>query len=171
MPANSADPRIARNGGTFLTVNSTSRSSGSRLITEIVNSLSSTARAACVSTPALGCALRPMTRKIARLMRSAGPAVQSMLRMCFAVVSPRPTSFGTRIVVSDSGDILSPKYAPQITEPAAAACESPITFAIPTKATPSVPAVVHELPVTMPTSAQITAVATKKMVGFSSWTP
>ena len=31
---------------------------------------------------------------------------------------------------------------------------------MPTKATPSVPAVVHELPVTIPTSAQITADAT-----------
>jgi hypothetical protein len=29
---------------------------------------------------------------------------------------------------------------------------------MPTNATPSVPAVVHELPVTMPTTAQITAV-------------
>ena len=39
----------------------------------------------------------------------------------------------------------------------------PITLAIPTNATPSVPAVVHELPVTMPTTAQIAAVATKKI--------
>ena len=40
-----------------------------------------------------------------------------------------------------------------------------MTFAMPTKATPSVPAVVHELPVTMPTTAQIAAVVTKKMSG------
>ena len=75
-----------------------------------------------------------------------------------------PTSFGTRIVVSESGVILSPKYAPQMTAPAAAASESPITCAIPTNATPSVPAVVHELPVTIPTIAQIAAVAKKKIV-------
>ena len=73
---------------------------------------------------------------------------------------PAPTSWGTRIVVSDSGVILSPKYAPQITAPAAIASERPSTLAIPTKATPSVPAVVHELPVTMPTRAQIAADAT-----------
>ena len=84
-------------------------------------------------------------------MPIAGPAVQNMFLMCWLVVRPRPTSFGTRIVVSESGDILSPKYAPQITAPAAAASERPMTFAMPTKATPSVPAVVHELPVTMPT--------------------
>ncbi len=95
-----------------------------------------------------------------RLTASAGPAVQNMFRTCVETVRPLPTSFGTRIVVSESGVILSPKYAPQMTAPAAVASESPITFDIPTNATPSVPAVVHELPVTMPTTAQIAAVVT-----------
>ena len=58
-----------------------------------------------------------------------------------------------------------------MTAPAAISGETPITFAIPTKATPSVPAVVHELPVTIPTIAQIAAVARKKTLGLSSWTP
>ena len=44
-----------------------------------------------------------------RLIPSAGPAVQNMLRMCRPTVRPPPTSFGTRIVVSESGVILSPK--------------------------------------------------------------
>ena len=44
-----------------------------------------------------------------------------------------------------------------MTAPAAIASSRPITFAMPTKATPSVPAVVQELPVTMPTRAQTTA--------------
>ena len=43
--------------------------------------------------------------------------------------------------------------------PAATASLSPSTWTIPMNATPSVPAVVHELPVTMPTSAQIAAAA------------
>jgi hypothetical protein len=47
-----------------------------------------------------------------------------------------------------------------MTAPAATASGRPSTLAIPTKATPRVPAVVQELPVTMPTSAQITAVVT-----------
>ena len=55
-----------------------------------------------------------------------------------------------------------------MTAPAAIAFETPITLAIPTNATPSVPAVVHELPVTMPTIAQIAAVARKKTLGLSS---
>ena len=46
-----------------------------------------------------------------------------------------------------------------------------MTPAMPTNATPSVPAVVHELPVTSPTIAQIAAVARKKMPGCSSCTP
>jgi hypothetical protein len=72
------------------------------------------------------------------------------------------------MVVSDSGVILSPKYAPQITAPAAAAVDKPIAEAMPTKATPSVPAVVHELPVTSPTSAQIAQVARKKTSGSAA---
>ena len=44
-----------------------------------------------------------------------------------------------------------------MTAPAAMASSRPITFAIPTNATPSVPTVVQELPVTIPTRAQTTA--------------
>jgi hypothetical protein len=51
----------------------------------------------------------PRIRNAIRLKPIAGAAVQTMFRMCFAVVSPLPTSRGTRFVVSDSGVILSPK--------------------------------------------------------------
>src|SRR3954452_14510999 len=44
-----------------------------------------------------------------------------------------------------------------MTAPAAGSSDTPITFAILTNATPSVPAVVQELPVTMPTTAQMIA--------------
>ena len=47
-----------------------------------------------------------------------------------------------------------------MTAPAAVSSDTPITFAIPTNATPSVPAVVQELPVTMPTTAQMISVVT-----------
>ncbi len=47
-----------------------------------------------------------------------------------------------------------------MTAPAAIASSSPSTLLMPTNATPRVPAVVHELPVTMPTSAH-TAAAVK----------
>ena len=170
MPANSADPRIARNGGTLRTVNTTSSASGSRFTTEMWKAFSSASSALSGSTAASGSTPRPITRKITRLTPSAGAAVQNMLRMCSPVVTP-PTICGTRIVVSDSGVILSPKYAPQMIAPAAISFETPITPAMPTNATPSVPAVVHELPVTVPTMAQMTAVARKKMLGLSRLTP
>ena len=51
----------------------------------------------------------PMIKNRTRLTPRAGPAVQNMFRMCVPVVSPPPTSLGTRMVVSESGVILSPK--------------------------------------------------------------
>ena len=124
----------------------------------MLNALASAARAASVLISASGSATRPSRKNSTRLIPSAGPAVQTMFRTCCPTVRPPPTSRGTRIVVSDSGVILSPKYAPQMTAPAATASSSPRTLLMPTNATPRVPAVVHELPVTMPTRAQMAAV-------------
>jgi len=126
----------------------------------MLNALPSASWAASVPTAPSGSAFKPRIMKMTRLIPSAGPAVQNMFLMCWPVVRPRPTNWGTRMVVSDNGVILSPKYAPQITAPAAVASGRPSTLAIPTKATPRVPAVVQELPVTMPTTAQMTAVVT-----------
>jgi hypothetical protein len=107
--ASSADPRIARNGGTFRNVKAMRRASGSRFSGEIQKDSPRTSCARAGSRPPLGAAFSPRTKKITRLMPMAGPAVQNMLRTCWLTVSPRPTSFGTRMVVSDSGVILSPK--------------------------------------------------------------
>ncbi len=126
----------------------------------MLNAPSSACCAASVLAAPLGSAFSPMIRNRTRLIPIAGPAVQNMFLTCCATVRPPPTSLGTRIVVSDSGVILSPKYAPQITAPAATFSDRPRTFAMPTNATPRVPAVVHELPVIMPTSAQMAAEAT-----------
>jgi hypothetical protein len=78
--------------------------------------------------------------------------------MCWLVVT-LPTSDGTRTVVSEIGVILSPKYAPEITAPAAMAGLAPTSGARATKATPRVAAVVHELPMARPTRPQTIAVA------------
>lgn len=94
-----------------------------------------------------------MPRKIANASPNDGTAVVSMPRMGWFVVTP-PTSWGTRTVVSDMGDILSPMYPPEMTAPAAIAPDIFRSGAMPTNATPSVPAVVQELPVTTPTMAQ-----------------
>ena len=73
------------------------------------NASARAARAASVLTSASGSAARPSKRNATRLIARAGPAVQSMFRTCCPTVRPPPTSCGTRIVVSDSGVILSPK--------------------------------------------------------------
>jgi hypothetical protein len=74
----------------------------------MVYSLPSTSWAASVVMAPLGSARKPSSRKRPRLIPSAGPAVQNMLRMCWPTVTP-PTRRGTRMVVSDKGVILSPK--------------------------------------------------------------
>lgn len=71
-----------------------------------------------------------------------------------------PATAAARFVVSDNGDILSPKYAPEITAPAAKAGFSPSASEIATSATPIVPITVHELPTARATTAQMTAAVT-----------
>ena len=96
--------------------------------------------------------------KSASAITTAGPDVQIIAPMCSLVVT-LPTIEGTRTVVSETGVILSPKYAPEITAPAAIAGSAPTSGASATKATPRVAAVVHELPMASPTSPQTSAVA------------
>jgi hypothetical protein len=69
---------------------------------------------------------------------------------------------GARFVVSLSGDILSPKYAPEITAPAV--IPEGILKAIPTatKAIPTVAEVVYELPVVSDTNIETSNVIGKK---------
>jgi hypothetical protein len=57
-----------------------------------------------------------------------------------------PTMVEARFVVSDSGDILSPKNAPDTIAPAAIARFMSNALAIPINATPMVAVVVKELP-------------------------
>ena len=62
-------------------------------------------------------------------------------------------------MVSDSGESLSPRYAPEMTAPAVIAGETSSSVAMPTRPTPIVPAVVHELPMLMAMTPQISAAA------------
>ncbi|MNP05250.1 hypothetical protein D3C76_971970 [compost metagenome] len=73
-----------------------------------------------------------------------------ILRIC--VNKDIPTTAGAKFVVSDKGDILSPKQAPQMIAPAASVGEIPVVKAIPIKATPIVLTVVNELPVNIETT-------------------
>ena len=101
-------PKIAIKGGTRRRESTTSSNRGSRQIGEILKTPASASSAAFVLAPAEVFALRPMMRKNASATRKAGTTVLAMPRMCWSTVTP-PTIDGTRIVVSESGDILSPR--------------------------------------------------------------
>src|SRR5829696_8883070 len=158
MPANRAQPKIDRKAGTRRSDRITSSTSGARLSGEMLNSPASVAWAAAVSNAvSAGVAVSPRIANRATAMSIAGPDVQTMAPMCWFTVTP-PTIEGTRTVVSDSGVSLSPKYAPETTAPAVITGSAPSSGASATNATPSVAAVVHELPIVSPTRPQITTV-------------
>ena len=71
-----------------------------------------------------------------------------------------------RMVVSDKGDILSPKYAPEIMAPAIQPSSKPCAFPIPIRAIPMVAMVVHELPVITEINAQMMQVDARKKLGW-----
>ena len=94
-----------------------------------------------------------MIKAISRL----GPVVQIICLICEN--KSVPAIAGAKLVVSDKGDILSPKYAPEITAPAVILGDRPRPVAIPINATPNVPATVHELPILNAEIAQMIHVA------------
>ena len=75
------------------------------------------------------------------------------------------------LVVSERGDILSPKYAPEIIAPPINPNGNPIAVPIPSRAIPNVAIVLHELPVAIDTIAVIIAVANKNILGFNICKP
>ena len=98
-----------------------------------------------------------------------GVVVLAMCRMC--VNKSVPAIAGARLVVSDKGDILSPKYAPEIMAPAIIPSSKPRALPIPSKATPTVATVVQLLPVAVDTIPLIKQAANKKMVGLNTSKP
>ncbi len=95
-----------------------------------------------------------------------------VLAMCRIWVNKSvPAMAGARLVVSDNGDILSPKYAPEIMAPAMIPSSNPNAFPIPNKATPTVATVVQLLPVATDTMALIKQAANKNKVGLSTCKP
>ena len=108
-PASSAVDRIARKGGARRTEATRSTRTGRRLSGEMLNSPARTAWAwAGSSGTVAGGAVRPMRAKRRSAPPMATPEVQTIAPMCWLVVTP-PTSDGTSTVVSEMGDILSPK--------------------------------------------------------------
>ena len=82
-----------------------------------------------------------------------------------------PAIAGARFVVSESGDILSPKYAPHMTAPAVGPTGMPSPAPMPMRASPMVPIVPQEVPVASAVIEHIRTAATRKILGDSSLSP
>ena len=77
-----------------------------------------------------------------------------------------PAMAGARLVVSESGDILSPKYAPDTTAPAVIAGGKPSAVPTPISATPMEPAVDQDDPVAKDTILQRIQPVTRNTFGL-----
>ncbi len=112
---------------------------------------------------------KPRIRKITNAIEIDGMVVYAIYLMC--VNRSVPAIAGARFVVSESGDILSPKYAPDMIAPATIPAGIFNTVPIATKAIPTVAEVVHEEPVATETIAQTIQAATRKIAGFKICKP
>ncbi len=106
----------------------------------------------CTSSGLIGTAeplpVKPRTVNKMALSIQAGMAVRRTMRPCSTALTP-PTTAAVKTKLSDILAILSPMMAPETAAPPAMAGDVPIREARPTKATPTAPTVVKELPVRM----------------------
>src|SRR5690554_4399869 len=91
--------------------------------------------------------------KTRMVMTNEGMVVYNIYRMC--VNRSVPAIAGAKLVVSLSGEILSPKYAPDRMAPAVIPNGMFMASAIPIRAIPTVAEVVQLLPVATDIMAQI----------------
>ena len=101
--------------------------------------------------------LKPITVNRIRAITMLGKVVHIICPMC--PNKSVPATAGARLVVSDRGDILSPKYEPEIIAPAVISRDIPNPAAAPINAIPTVPATVQELPIDKAINAQIMQLA------------
>ena len=76
-----------------------------------------------------------------------------------------------RLVVSDTGDILSPNVAPHTTMPATMGSGMFMAAPIPISTTPIVPTVPHDVPVATDITAHKINPTARKILGFSQLKP
>src|SRR5882757_6050675 len=159
-PPNNAPAKIVTKGGTRNTARPKTRMSGDNahgVITKCWLRPDSIAEAS--KSPG-----RPKRAKPTTERPNAGTDVHRVSRICSN--KSEPAAAVARFTVSDSGDVLSPKYAPEMTAPAVIAGDNPMLVATPINPMPIVPATVHELPIPTATPAQISAVAAYKSCGL-----
>src|SRR5699024_7597200 len=96
-------------------------------------------------------------------MIRAGIVSQSMWRMWSKSFTPPIAA--ARFVVSDNGESLSPKNAPEMTAPATRGAGKPIPSPMAMNAMPTVAMVVSELPKTSDTTAGTRQASAEKIMG------
>ena len=99
----------------------------------------------------------------------AGTVVGNIPRMCSQ--RSTPAAAGVKLVVSDNGDILSPKKAPETIAPPVSDGGIPSPKPIPIIARPTVPTVPHEVPVATEMIEQIRQTETRNDEGEKTLKP
>src|SRR5574344_1057063 len=102
-------------------------------------------------------------------MANAGIVVIVIYFTCLYRLTPATDA--ERLVVSERGETLSPKYAPEMIAPASQPTGSPIIVPALSMATPMVPTVVHELPARSDTIAQSRNVTSRNTLGWITISP
>ena len=82
-----------------------------------------------------------------------------------------PVAMAAIFVVSESGDSLSPKYAPPTTAPATMPESAPTELPIPINTTPTVATLPHEVPVSVEKTAAIRNAVAYRTLGSMSCIP
>ena len=131
--------------------------------------LESPSAKSCALTAVASTRKKPATRKMINVSVIDGNVVKSM----YLIWTNRsvPVAELARIVVSLSGESLSPKYAPEMIAPALHGAGTPSAVPMPRSATPIVATVVHDVPVINDTMAQMMQAHARKRWGFMILTP
>ena len=109
------------------------------------------------------------TRNIIKDIRKDGTVVIIIKRICEK--SDVPADDDASTVVSESGDTLSPKYAPEMIAPAVQPGSYPCAVPMPISATPMVAMVVQELPVITAMTALMIHEAKRNIPGRITFIP
>ena len=169
IPANKVPTKRATNGSVFLTISPITITGTKNNHPETLKEAEIAMSKSFVFTSPFTSTVSPNIINKISVKIYVGIVVNVMYLMC--VNKSVPAIAGARFVVSDIGDNLSPKYAPDTTAPATIPKSKPNAPPIPIKAIPTVAEVVQELPVAIEITEHIINVAGKKMAGLKICKP
>ena len=136
---------------------------------ETLKFLVSTADALAMAAMEVPSLVKPRKAKIISERTNAGIVVHIIFLMW--AKRSEPATAEAKLVESESGDILSPKTAPEMIAPAVNAGLTPNVAPIPKRARPTVETVVKPLPMAKPTSEQTMKTDGTKNLALIKWKP